>query len=78
VEVAEIQVEWADVTRLHHTGQDFINHLTVYGRQETYEDSPLAGHNGLKQTTDLIRRASRPSGPLLMSGYSDDPRTGRR
>jgi hypothetical protein len=39
--------------------------LTVYGRQETWEDSPTAGHNGLKASKIPVPTdVPPPSGPV--------------
>ena len=53
--------------------------LTVYGRQETWEDSPAGWpqlRNGKQQTRDDGRPI--PQWPRLKAGYSDDLGTGRR
>jgi predicted dithiol-disulfide oxidoreductase (DUF899 family) len=53
--------------------------LTVYGRQETWEDSPAGWpqpRNGKQQTRDDGRPI--PQWPRLKAGHSDDLGTGRR
>jgi hypothetical protein len=53
--------------------------LTVYGRQETWEDSPTGWPQWLKgkQVTRTDGRPT-PQWPRLKAGYSDDLGSGRR
>jgi predicted dithiol-disulfide oxidoreductase (DUF899 family) len=53
--------------------------LTVYGRQEAWEDSPAGWPHELKGK-DRVRINGRPTSqwPRLKAGYSDDLGTGRR
>jgi len=52
--------------------------LTVYGRQETWEDSPAGWLQG--DIIDTLRSSGRPSSQWsrLKAGYSDDLGSGRR
>jgi predicted dithiol-disulfide oxidoreductase (DUF899 family) len=52
--------------------------LTVYGRQETWEDSPRGWPQG--EITETLRIDGRPTAqwPRLKAGYHDDLRAGRR
>ena len=53
--------------------------LTVYGRQEAWEDSPAGWPHALKGK-DRVRVNGRPTSQWsrLKAGYSDDLGTGRR
>ena len=53
--------------------------LTVYGRQETWEDSPAGWPKHWKANADQLRTDGRPIAqwPRLKAGYSDDLGTGR-
>jgi predicted dithiol-disulfide oxidoreductase (DUF899 family) len=53
--------------------------MTVYGRQETWEDSPSGWPNRLKGK-ERVRTDGRPTAqwPRLKAGYSDDLGTGKR
>jgi hypothetical protein len=52
--------------------------LTVYGRQETWEDSPTGWPQG--DIMDTLRIKGRPASQWsrLKAGYSDDLGTGKR
>ena len=54
--------------------------LTVYGRQETWEDSPTGWPQQWEANADQFRSGGRPIAqwPRLKAGYSDDLGTGNR
>ena len=54
--------------------------LTVYGRQEAWEDSPAGWPQRSKADANQLRTDGRPIAqwPRLKAGYSDDLGIGRR